>query len=131
MAETQTTPETDKPNPVSLREYHLMDRRERKAFLGKLTNSEKKDLRLAAVVAMESKPRSERREMARELVSKLEKRENPSVGDRVELLLAKKEVLRLTIPEKPAIFLRKLRTKAFPWPRWIRETHSPYLITGR
>ena len=127
MAETTQSKEFDKPNPVSLREYHLMDRNERKVYMAKLTRDEQKNLRLAAIVAMESKPRKERQELADTLVEKLNKRQNTSIADKIEVVLAKKDALRLMIPERPAIFLRKLR--AIPWPRWM-ERSSPYLIAA-
>ncbi len=131
MAETTQSKEFDKPNPVSLREYHLMDRNERKAYLDQLTRSEQKKLRVAAIVAREAQPRKVRRELANELVEKLEKRQNTSIADKVEVLLAKKDAIRLLIPEKPAIFLRKLRAEALPWPKWmIKEHTSPYLIAA-
>ena len=102
-----------------------MDRNERGVYMANLTRKEQKDLRLAAIVAMESKPRKERKLLADELVEKLNKRQNVSIADKIEVALAKKDSLRLMLPERPAIFLRKLR--AIPWPKWM-ERSSPYLI---
>lgn len=102
-----------------------MDRHERGMYLSKLTRKEQKDLRVAAIVAMESKPRKERKQLADELVEKLRKRQNVSLADKIEIALAQKDSLRLMLPERPAIFLRKLR--AIPWPKWMERT-SPYLI---
>jgi len=125
MGEINQSKEQDKPNPLSLREYHLMDRHERGVYMSKLTREEQRALRLAAVAAMAEKPRKERKQLADELVEKLSKRQNVSIADKVEVMLAKKDSLRLMIPERPAIFLRKLR--AIPWPKWMERT-SPYLI---
>ncbi len=125
MTELNQSKEQDKPNPVSLREYYLMDRHERGVYMAKLTREEQKDLRVAAAVAMESKPRKERKQLADELVEKLRKRQNASIADKIEIALAQKNALALLLPERPAIFLRKLR--AIPWPKWT-ERSSPYLI---
>lgn len=129
MTEIQNTVETGKqPTPVSYKEYSLMDRHEARAFFGKLTKDEKKDFQAAVVRVYTETPLSERRAIAQELVAKLEKRENKTIGDKLELVLEKLRLKQIMLPEKPPLLLQKLRNKPMPLPRFIKEAKSPYLI---
>ncbi len=128
MIETQLKQEGEKPNPVSYREFSTMDRHEQQAFLGKLSKEEKKEFQVAVARTYTETPITERRAIAQELVAKLEKRENKTIGDKMELVLDKVRLKQLTLPEKTPILFRKLRIKTLPMPRWIKEAKSAYLI---
>ena len=121
-------PETGKPNPVSLKEVMLMDRKEVKAFLKSLNKKEEWDFHAAVQSAALRMPLAERREIQKQLVDKLQKRENKSVADKLELGLMKLQLKRLMLPEKQPIFFRKLRTKEFKLPKWMTEKKSAYLM---
>jgi hypothetical protein len=121
-------PETGKPNPVSLREVMLMDRKEGKAFVKPLNKKEEWDFQVAVQSAALKMPLIERREVAKEFVAKLQKRENKSIGDKLEVGLAKLQLARLMLPEKQPIFFRKLRTKELKLPKWMTEKKSAYLM---
>lgn len=121
-------PETGKPNPVSLKEVMLMDRKEVKAFLKPLGKKEEWDFQAAVQSAALRMPLSERREIQKQLVDKLQKRENKSVADKLELGLKKLQLKRLMLPEKQPIFFRKLRTKELKLPKWMTEKKSAYLM---
>ncbi|MEK7533006.1 MAG: hypothetical protein AAB542_01100 [Patescibacteria group bacterium] len=131
---TETTarfnPETGKPNPISQREFHLMDRKEKRTFFVSLSGDEKKMFQAAIMVAVEALPLKVRREQQQMLVAKLEKRNSASMGDKVEILLEKVRLKQLMLPEKKPIFFRKLRSREFPWPKWMKEAKSPYLISS-
>lgn len=130
MGETtiQFHPETKKPMPVSAREYQLMDRHEKRVFEKVLSDGEKKDFQLATMKHLWNQPLSERRDIANEFVAKLEKRENKSIGDKVELVMAKVHAASLKLPEKHPIFFRKFRQGEHPIPKILREAKSPYMI---
>ena len=121
-------PETGKPNPVSLRELMLMDRKEIKAFVKPLNKKEQWDFQVAVQSAALKMPLVERRELAKQLVDKLEKRENKTIADKLELKLVKLQTARLMLPEKQPIFFRKLRTKEIKLPKWMTEKKSAYLM---
>lgn len=121
-------PETGKPNPVSLKEYMLMDRHEQRAFGRALDKGEKRSFQTAVIREITRLRLKDRREIQQMLVTKLEKRQNTSIGDKVELALAKMRLTHLNMPEKQPIFFRKLRTKELPLPKWITESKSPYFI---
>ena len=123
-------PETGKPNPVSLKEYMTMDRKEQRAFGRALDRGEKKSFQAAVVREVTRLRLKDRREIQQTLVNKLERRQNKSIGDKVELALAKMRLTHLMMPEKQPIFFRKLRTKEMPLPKWITESKSPYFITS-
>lgn len=124
-------PETGKPNPVSVREFHLMDRKEARAYMRPLSKREQKDFYLATVMAWESLPLQTRREIQQAYVDKLGKRDNKSIGDKIELFREKLYLKHLMLPEKKPIFFRKLRTKEHTFPKWMKETKSPYLISSQ
>jgi len=121
-------PETGKPNPVSLREVMLMDRKELKSFIKPLNKKEEWDFQVAVQSAALRMPLAERREVHKQLVDKLQKRENKSVADKLEVGLAKIQLKRLMLPEKQPIFFRKLRTKELKLPKWMTEKKSAYLM---
>lgn len=130
MTETtfQFNPETKKPMPVSMREFLLMDRKEQRAFNVALTKDEKFAFQASVFMKMVEMPQEERREIQKEFVAKLEKREDKSIGDKVELVREKWVLASLSLPEKQPIFFRKLRNKV-PF-KSIRDAKSPYLIAS-
>lgn len=130
MTETATrfNPESGKPNPVSVKEFALMDRKEMRAFMAPLSSKEKSDFMITYQVVYGALPLATKREIAQASVDKLAKRQNASIADAIELAHEKMHLKRLMLPEKQPIFLRKLRTKKFDMPRWIAEKKSPYLI---
>jgi len=129
MVETQQlSKETDKPNPVSIREYHLMDRHELRAYLAPLDRQERKQLLLASVAAWEALPLADRRSIQKEYVAKLESRNHMSIGDKIELARERVYYRHLMLPEKKPIFFRKLRSNPVPLPKIFHEAKSPYLI---
>lgn len=130
MTETPINPETGKPNPVSVREYYLMDRYEREAFRQQLTTSESNDFSYAAMVAVFDLPQAERTQLALQKVAKLENRPNTSIKDKLEVALAKWAVTKEKLPKKPPILLRKFRNGqgSEAMPKWLREKKSPYLM---
>jgi len=121
-------PETGKPNPVSVREFYLMDRKEQRAFQKSLTRKEKRDFQLQFIVEVDKLPKSEKIALSRAFVDKLKLRDNKSIGDKVELFRAKLYAKRAELPTKQPIFFRKFRTGETPWPTWVLKTRSPYLI---
>lgn len=131
MAETSLHfhPETGKPMPVSYQEFYNLDRHEVRAFLRAFSRKESKDFQLAVVAKALTLTRDERRKLEKAFVDKLEKRENKSVGDKVELYLARLRLKKVMLPEKKPIFFRKLRTGEPKVPVFLRNAKSPYLIS--
>lgn len=129
MAETtvQFHPETKRSKPVSIREYLLMDRKEQRAFTKALTKEEKFAFQASVIKKLVEMPQEQEREIKKEFVAKLEKRNNSSIADKIELVLAKLYLKGLALPKKEPIFLRKVRAK-MPFPKRIRDAKSPYLI---
>lgn len=125
---THFNPETGKPNPVSVKEFALMDRKEMRAFMAPLSSKERGDFTIVYRVAYDALPLATKRDIAQASVDKLSKRQDVSIADAVELAYKKMYLKRLMLPEKQPIFLRKLRIKKFDMPRWISEKKSPYLI---
>ncbi len=121
-------PETGKPNPVSLKEFLLMDRDVQKSFIKPLSKQEQKDFQMAVVVGVASMPLAERREIAKIQVDKMQQKENKTIGDKLALLQAKMHLRQVMLPEKQPIFFRKLRTKEFKLPKWLTEKKSAYLM---
>jgi len=132
MSETQyISPETGKPNPVSLREYLTMDRYEQRQFQHDLSKSEKKDLMMHAAREVWFLPLAKKREIQQEIVKKLEQRSNDKIGDKLELWQAKAYLKHIMLPEKQPIFFRKLRSKEPPFIRkFFGTVKSPYLISS-
>lgn len=120
--------ETGKPNPVSLKEFLLFDRHEQRKFSHALTMKESKDFQMSVVREMSRMRLKDRREIAQAQVKKLSARDNRTLGDRMELAMAKARLAHLMMPEKQPIFLRKLRTMEVKLPKWIMESKSPYFI---
>lgn len=121
-------PETGKPNPVSLKEFMLMDRDVQKSFIKPLSKQEQKDFQMAVIVGIAQMPLPERREMAKKQVETMQKKENKTIGDKLALLQAKLHLRQVMLPEKQPIFFRKLRTKEFKLPKWLTEKKSAYLM---
>ena len=121
-------PETGKPNPVSLKEFMLMDRDVQKSFIKPLSKKEQKDFQMAVIVGIAQMPLPERREMAKKQVETMQKKENKTIGDKLALLQAKLHLRQVMLPEKQPIFFRKLRTKEFKLPKWLTEKKSAYLM---
>ncbi len=120
--------ETGKPDPVSLKEFILMDRHEQRAFTRALDRGERKAFQASVMRELSRLRLKDRRELAAASVKKLESRENRSIGDKVELALARARLARLMMPEKQPIFFRKFRTREIPLPKWMTESKSPYFI---
>lgn len=132
MTEAQiSSPETGKPNPVSIKEYMLMDRYEQRQFQQGLSKSEKKDLMTHAARESWNLPLEKKREIQQEFVKKLEQRSNNKIGDKYELWQAKAYLKHIMLPEKQPIFFRKLRSKEPPFIRkFFGTVKSPYLISS-
>jgi len=129
MAEIQpAAQEQGKPNPVSLHEYQLMDRHEQKAFLDGLTRDEQKMFQKTVAAKVYAQTRQQWRETARAFVKKLEGRDNKTIGDKLELQIARVRAAQLSLPEKKPIFFRKLRTGKPAVPKFLLSAKSPYLI---
>jgi len=124
-----SNPEIEKPHPVSIREYLLMDRHEIRAFTKKLTKQEKFDFQASVMKKLVEMPPEQLREIRAEFVEKLKKRQNKSIADKIELKQAILHQVSMALPKKEPIFFRKLRAKV-PMPKAIREAKSPYLIPG-
>ena len=120
--------ETGKPNPVSLKEYLLMDRHEHKSFFRGMDRKEQKTFLVVAAREASSLRLNERREIQSALVKKLEARKSMNIIDKIETSIEKARLARLMLPPKEPILFRKLRTKEFKLPKWLGETKSPYLI---
>ena len=132
MGEIQrSTKEVNKPTPVSMREYMLMDRHEQRVFHSKMTRSEKKVFGMQFVREYTRMPLVDKREIAKAQVEKLSQRPNSSLGDKIELAQARAYAVNIHLPEKKPIFFRKLRTKEIPLPKMFREANSPYLIAPK
>lgn len=121
-------PETGKPNPVSLKEFLLMDRDTQKSFIKPLSKQELKDFQLSVAVGYATMPLAERREIAKIQVDKLQQKEQKTIADKLSLLQAKMHLRQVMLPEKQPIFFRKLRTKEFKLPKWMTEKKSAYLM---
>lgn len=121
-------PETGKPNPVSLKEFMLMDRAAQKSFIKPLSKQEQKDFQMAVIVGIAQMPLPERREMAKKQVEIMQQKENKTIGDKLALLQAKMHLRQVMLPEKQPIFFRKLRTKEFKLPKFLTEKKSAYLM---
>ena len=93
-------PETGKPNPVSLKEFLLMDRDVQKSFIKPLSKQEQKDFQMAVVVGYATMPLAERREIAKIQVDKMQQKENKTIGDKLSLLQAKMHLRQVMLPEK-------------------------------
>lgn len=125
------SPETGKPNPVSLREYMLMDRHEQRAFTKPLSQKEKYNFQLSVISGLMHMPLHERRAIQKELVAKLEARQKNTISDAIEVARAKFVYKSLMLPEKQPIFFRKLRSKDRSASKSIfQHVKSPYLITS-
>lgn len=125
------SPETGKPNPVSVRECHLMDRHELRAFLKPLDRKEKRDFAATAMMAFESLPLSERRLLQKALVQKLEARKGTGLGDKLELALEKSRLAQLMLPEKKPILFRKIRSKEnVLYKKVLGKYKSPFFISS-
>ncbi len=121
-------PETGKPNPVSTKEYLLMDRYAQREYVQALTKEEKFNFQACVIKELVAMPQEKRREIQKELVAKLEKRKNTSIADKIEFVQAKLYLKSIALPKKEPIFLRKLRKKV-PF-KSVREAKSPYLIAS-
>lgn len=126
--ETPFNPETGKPNPISLNEWFGKDRDHAEQFLRGLSAKEKKDFSVSVTVAFESLPKQKRLELVRIKKEALEKKQNASLRDKVDLAIIKLKEKQLELPSKPVIFLRKLRGPNSPFRKWAAETKSPFLI---
>lgn len=124
------SPETGKPNPVSLREYMLMDRHEQRAYMKPLSKKERYDFQIAALHGVINMPLSEKRTIQKEIVAKLEARTHMSIGDKIELVIEKLRDRQLQLPEKKPILFRKLRTKPMAVPKAFGSGKSPFLISS-
>ena len=116
--ESIVNPETGKPNPISLKELSIMDPHELKAFTKGMTMKESFDFQIAYAVAETALPTNKKIEYARERIKKLESREKKSIPDKVKILLEKQYIKNLASSPR----------KEVHWPKWIKETKSPYLI---
>lgn len=125
-------PETGKPNPVSVREFYLMDRKEQRAFLKPLSQKENWRFSKQFIVLFDRLSKAEKRELTQKKIEKLQKNKSPSVGDRIELFFAELRAKQQALPSKPPIFFRKFRTgeRQTRFPKWMTKTKSPYLISG-
>lgn len=122
------SPETGKPNPVSLREFMLMDRHEQRAFTKPLSQKEKYDFQLSVIHGMASMPLEEKRDIQKALVAKLASRAHMSLGDKIELTRETLYLKSIMLPKKEPILLRKLRAKPLPVLKLFGEAKSPFLI---
>lgn len=127
--ESPFNPETGKPNPISLKEWYGMDKKSQRAFAKQLSPKEQYDFTFAFTRAIDQLPKAKRHELIQHRVESLSKKEHKSIGDRIDLALTTMEMKRLELPSKPPIFLRKLRTKETPFPKWVRDIKSPFLIS--
>ena len=127
MTETMQSVEAGKPNPISLREIVTMDPKDLKAFSSKLSKDEKKEFGFAMLREQLKLTKDERKEFAQMTIDRIQKIENKTLKDKLDLGLAK--LRRKTIDlEKPPIFFRKLRQEPYI-PKFLRNAKSPYFLS--
>lgn len=119
-------PETGKPNPVSMKEFYLMDRKEQRAFLKPLSSKEQMAFVYAYDTQLFKCPKSEMQQLREAKIQKLSERKNSSISDRIELAMVKLNKKLSDFPEKPAILFRKWNPGLAIQQKF--HIHSPYLI---
>lgn len=116
-------PEMLKQQPISVREWELMNGREMRAYLGPLSWKERATFMLTAAQDFESLPWEERREIRLESIEKFENQPKLSVGEKVHLAFLKGSVkigdwLNVRLPEQ----LSKGKE--------LLKYRSPYILTS-
>lgn len=126
MTEQPQSIETGKPNPISLRELTAMSKEDVKSFTGKLTKKENQEFYKSIMRAQLTLTKDERKELARITINKLQKIEQKTLGDKIDLGLAKIR-LKSIDHERPPIFFRKFRQTPHI-PKFLKDAKSPYLM---
>ena len=94
-----------KQRPISVREWEIMNGREKRAYLAPLSWKERATFMLTSAQDFESLPWEERREIRLESIEKLESQSKLSLGDKVNLAFLKGSVkigdwLNVRLPEQ-------------------------------
>ncbi len=114
--------ETNKPNPISLKEWFLMDTDEQKDFFGNLSFREKNDFMIAQSNYYQELPKAEKQALIQARIDKLSGKKDQTLKDKAELGAMKSALGHAESPKPPKPGGEKGIVAK------IRTVSSPYLI---
>jgi len=115
------SPETGKPNPISLKEWYHMDTTDQKQFMKGLSYKEQVAFGIASKNEFYHLPKQEKQELLQARIDILSKKENPSLMEKLELKTLKSDFQGSETKTIPPEGYKGIKKK-------LTEVSSPYLI---